>query len=161
MGGDEWDRTGLDESRNVLGSVVGRFVPQWLARRAVVVRVTTDRDRYASGEPVTLTVEFHNRLPVPIDVETPRRRLWGWTVDGELEASDERRHAGDAGGTLSFRPRERKRIRRRWDGRFKRSGEPTRWEPAAPGEYEIAAFVAVDAPNRPADRTTIRIEARN
>ncbi|HKJ59500.1 MAG TPA: hypothetical protein VKA37_09730 [Halobacteriales archaeon] len=158
MARDEPDRTGLDESRNVLGSVVGRFVPQWLARRAVAVAVSTDRDRYAPGEPVLLTVEFRNRLPVPIEVETPRHRLWGWTVDGELEASDERRYAGEASGTLSFRPRERKRIRRRWDGRFKRSGEPTRWEPAEPGEYEIEAFVAVDAPNRPADRTTIRIE---
>jgi len=155
---EEPDRTGLDESRNVLGAVVGRFVPQWLARRAVAVRVSADRDRYARGDPVRLTAEFRNRLPVAIEVETPRRRLWGWTVDGELEASDERRYASEAGGTLSFRPRERKRIRWRWDGRFKRSGDPTRWEPAEPGEYEIVAFVALDAPERPADRTTVRIE---
>lgn len=158
MAREEPDRTGLDDSRNYLGGFLGRFVPQRLARRAVRVRVSTDRDRYAPGEPVEITVEFHNRLPVPIEVETPRLRLWGWTVDGELEASDERRYESDARGTLSFRSRERKRVRKRWDGSFKRSGDPTRWVPPEPGEHEIAAFLDVDAPGRPEDRTTIRIE---
>lgn len=158
MAREEPDRTGLDESRNVLGSLVGRFVPQWLASRAVAVSVSTDRERYEPGEPVDLTVEFRNRLPVPIEVETPRPRLWGWTVDGELEASDEPRFAGEGSGTFPFRPRERKRVHRRWDGRFKRSGDPTRWEPAGPGAYEVVAFLALDGPGRPEDRTTIRIE---
>lgn len=158
MPGTEPDRTGLDESRNYLGSFFGRFVPQWLARRAVSVHVSTDRDRYAPGEPIHVSVEFRNRLPVPIEVETPGLRLWGWTVDGELEASDEPRYAVERGGTMSFRSRERKRVSRRWDGSFKRSGEPTRWERAAPGEYEVAAFLAVEPPNRPEDRTTVRIE---
>lgn len=158
MSADEPDRTGLDGSRSAVGSFLGRFVPQWLARRAVSVRVSTDRDRYTPGEPVDITVEFRNRLPVPVEVETPRLRPWGWTVDGELEAGDERRYASETRGTLSFGPRERKRIRRRWNGRFRRSGDPTTWEPADPGEHEIAAFVALDASDRPEDRTTVRIE---
>lgn len=158
MPGAEPDRTGVDESRNYLGALLGRFVPQWLARRAIRVRVSTDRDRYAYGEPVRITVELHNRLPVPVEVETPGLRLWGWTVDGELEASDEPRFASDRASSLSFRPRERKRIHRRWDGRFKRAGEPTRWVAADPGEHEIAAFLAVESGERPSDRTTVRID---
>lgn len=158
MSREEPDRTGFDESPNYLGALVGRLLPQWLIRRAVSVRVRTGRDRYAPGEPVDLTVEFRNRLPVPVDLETPRLRLWGWSVDGELEAGDERRYESETPGALSFGPRERKRVHRRWNGSFRRSGEPTTWEPAAPGEHEIAAFVALEGPDRPEDRTTVRIE---
>ena len=158
MVAEEPDRTGMAESRNYLGSFLGRFVPQWLARRAVGVRVSTDRDRYAPGEPVEITVEFRNRLPVPIQVETAKLRLWGWSVDGELEASDERRYESETRGSFTFRSRERKRVRTRWGGSFKRSGDPTRWVPPEPGEHEIAAFLNVAAPDRPEDRTTIRIE---
>ena len=161
MGRSEADRAGFGGGPTALGRFLGRFVPQWLARRAVTVAVSTDRDRYAPGEPILVTIEFRNRLPVPVEIETPRRRLWGWAVDGELEASDERRFASDAGGTFSFGSRERKRVTRRWNGRFRRSGEPVRWERAAPGEHEITAFVDLDGPHRPEDRTTIRIERRS
>ena len=100
-------------------------------------------------------------LEVPragVTVETPTPRLWGWAVDGLLEASDEpRRRLRDVGGgQLSFRSQERKRVRRRWDGRIKHVGDPTRWEPAT-GDVEISAFLAVDG-RRPAGETTIRIE---
>ena len=151
------DRYGLDESSNPnhLGRLLGLFVPQRLASRSVSVRVETDRERYTAGDTVTVTIEFHNRLPVPITVETPTKRLWGWTVDGYLEASDEpRRDAGD-GGTLSFRSRERKRVVRRWDGRIKRVGDPTHWERAT-GTVEIGAFLACGG--RPGDETTVRID---
>ena len=154
------DRFGLDADENPdhLGRLIGFFVPQRLARRAVDVTVVTDRDRYAAGDPIDLTIDFRNRLPVPVTVETPTPRLWGWAVDGLLEASDEpRRRLRDVGdGQLSFRSRERKRVRRRWDGRIKRDGDPTRWEPAT-GDVEISAFLAVDG-RRPAGETTIRIE---
>lgn len=152
------DRFGFDETTNYVGGFLGRLVPQALARRAVDVRVETDRDRYAVGEPVELTITFRNRLPVPITLETPTRRLWGWSVDGERAASDERGHVADVGSALRFRPGERRTIRRTWDGRFKRTGEQTRWEDPAPGEHEVAAFVALDRERRPADRTTIVIE---
>lgn len=154
---NEENRSGVDESRNFLAGPLGALVPQWLARRGVGVRVETDRKQYELGEPVEITIEFRNRLPVPVQIETPRQRLWGWTVDGELAASDEVRYARDAPAALSFRPGERKRIRRTWEGRFKRTDGRTRWERAAPGEYEIAAFVAT-ANRQPRDATTIRIE---
>jgi hypothetical protein len=152
------DRYGLDEKTNPnqLASVAGRFVPQWLVRRGVDVRVTTDRERYERGEPVEIVVELRNRLPVPVTVETPQRRLWGWTVEGHLEASDEPRYDDGQGGTMSFRGRERKRLTRRWDGRIKHVGERTRWDQAT-GDLEITAFLAVED-DRPVDATTIRIE---
>ena len=153
------DRYGLDESTNPnhLGRLLGLFVPQRLASRSVSVRVETDRERYTAGDTVTVTIEFYNRLPVPITVETPTKRLWGWTVDGYLEASDEtRRDISGDGGRISFRSRERKRVVRRWDGRIKRVGDPTRWEQVT-GTVEIGAFLAAGS-NRPDDETTVRID---
>lgn len=154
------DRYGLDETANPnhLGRLLGLFVPQRLARRGIEVSVETDRDRYVAGEDVAVRIEFRNRLPVPVTLETPTPRLWGWSVNGHLEASDEpRRHLRDAGGgRLSFRSRERKRVVRRWDGRIKRVGEPTRWERAT-GEVDVRAFLAVDG-SQPADVKTIRLE---
>ena len=149
------DPAGLDESRNYLTEALGRLVPQSLARRAVAVRVETDREEYAQDEPVRLTVVFRNRLPVPVVVATDERR-WGWTVAGELEASDEPRAAEAGEATMRFRGGERRRVEVRWDGRFKRVGRRTRWVTPDPGEYEVAAFLAVDDP-RPRDATTIRV----
>lgn len=152
------DRFGFDDTTNYVGGFLGRFVPQALARRAVAVRVETDRDHYAVGEPVEITITFRNRLPVPVTLKTPTRRLWGWSVDGERAASDERSYVSGVGGALRFRAGERKTIRRTWDGRFKRTGEQTRWADPDPGEHEVAAFVALDRNRRPEDRTTIVIE---
>lgn len=159
--GKESDRHGFEETTSYLSKALGSLVPQWLARRAIAVEVTTDADRYEPGEPVEITVEFENRLPVPVTVETPRRRLWGWTIDGELSASDEPRYASATPAALSFRPRERKRVVRTWHGRFKRvgsieGGATAEWVPAKPREYEIRAFLATED-RRPADATTIRI----
>lgn len=157
---DSEDRFGLDDETNPnqLAAVAGKFVPQPLARRGLAVNVSTDRDRYARDEQVDIAIELRNRLPVPVTVATPQRRLWGWSVDGYLEASDERRYDDGEPGQFEFRARERKRFLRRWDGRIKheQAGSPTRWEQAT-GELEIAAFVAV-AGDRPTDTTTIRIE---
>lgn len=150
------DTHGFDESRNVVTDVLGKFVPQWLARRCIDVTVTTDRERYAVGDPVEITVSIENRLPVPVTVATPRPRLWGWSVDGDLEASDERVYTGDSPGTMSFRARERKVITQTWDGRFKRVGDPTRWVEPEQGSHEVRAFLAVDG-RRPADTVSIDI----
>jgi hypothetical protein len=151
------DRYGLDEETNPnqLASVFGTVVPQRLVRKGLEVDVTTDRNRYDAGDPVEITVELRNRLPFPVTLSTPQRRLWGWTVEGYLEASDELRYADGERGTLDFRGRERKRFTRQWDGRIKHEGERTEWEQAT-GEVEIAAFVAVGA-GRPADSTSVTI----
>jgi len=152
------DRYGLDEETNPnqLASVLGTFVPQWLVRRGLAVSVRTDRERYERGDAVEITVEIRNRLPLPVTLATPQRRLWGWAVDGYLEASDETRHVDGQAGALAFRGRERKRFVREWDGRIKHEGERTEWKRAT-GDLEITAFVALGA-DRPTDSTTIRIE---
>ena len=149
------DRFGFP-ARNYLAEAFGTLVPQWLARRAVAVSVETDAHRYRPGESVEVVIEFRNRLPVPVAIATPNRRLWGWTVDGSLAASDEPRYERSVPAAFVFRPRERKRVRRTWDGRFERAGERER-EDAAPGEHEITAFVAT-ASRQPSDTTTVVID---
>ncbi|PSP96473.1 hypothetical protein BRC94_12595 [Halobacteriales archaeon QS_5_70_17] len=152
------DRHGFDANRSYLSAAVGRVVPESVVRRALRVDVETDRERYAPGDPIEFTVTFHNRLPVPVSVPTPRRRLWGWTLDGDLEASDEPRYSGVEPSSFPFRANERKVFRHTWNGLRKRVGERTRWRPLAPGTYELTAFVATDDP-RPSAATTVRIEA--
>lgn len=153
----EVDRTGFDETTNHLTAVLGRLVPQSVARWAIAVEVSTDRETYTAGEPVAIDIEFRNRLPVPVTITTPRARLWGWAVDGTLEANEEARYLRPEENTLSFRGRERKRLTRRWGGTIRRTGSPDTWEPLAPGTHEISAFIAVDGRPRPEDRTTIEV----
>lgn len=157
---DRQDRHGFDETRSPVAAAVGKFVPQSVVRRFLSVSVETDRETYARGEPVELTVTIANSLPLPVVVETETRRLWGWTVDGELDASDERVYVGDASGTLAFRAKERKVVSQTWSGRFKRVGggdDRTRWVDPEPGVHEIGAFVSVPGTN-PSDSVEIRIE---
>lgn len=153
---EDRDRHGFDENTNPVVDVLARLVPQRLARAGLAVSVETDRDRYAVGDPVELRVVLANRLPVPVSVETPTRRLWGWSVDGELEASDEATGLRGGHGTLSFRGRERKVVTPTWNGLLKRVGEErARWVEPTPGTYEIAAFIALPG-KRP--RATTEIE---
>lgn len=154
---EDRDRHGFDENSNPVADVLARFVPQRLARAGLAVSVETDRDRYAVGDPVELRVVITNQLPVPVAVETPTRRLWGWRVDGELEASDEATGLRGGHGTLSFRGRERKVLTPTWNGLFKRVGEErARWVEPAPGTHEIVAFVALPD-ERPRDTTEIEL----
>lgn len=155
-GGDA-DPYGMDESgRGTFGRITSALVPQRLARRALSVSVATDRDAYAMGEDVEIEIAVRNRLPVPITIETEGGRIWGWTVDGELEASDEPRRASAHRDSIDLRGFGTRRFERTWDGRFKRTGTPTRWVEADPGEYEIAAYVATSGdPVR--DETTVRL----
>jgi hypothetical protein len=146
-------RFGFSESR--LTGALRKLVPQSLARRAVSVRIRTDKRRYRPEEPVDIDIEFRNRFPVPVAVATPSHRLWGWTVDGRLEASDEPRYVPDSPGAFRFRARERKRVRRTWDGRIESADDRVR-ESLSPGTHEIAAFVATSE-RRPRDVTTIEI----
>lgn len=143
---------GLDESHNFLAEAVGRTVPQGLARRAVTVDLSADATEFPQGTPVPFRVTFHNRLPVPVAVRTPRQRLWGWRVDGQLEGSDERRFLEDRPNRLTFRSGERKTVDVEWSGRFESGGT---WTPAPRGSHELVAFVAT-ADERP--RATLTVE---
>lgn len=146
------------DSRYTTASILGALVPVSLARRAIAVSVTTDRDVYERGDPVEFTVTFKNRLPLSVAVPTPRQRRWGWSVDGELEASDERRYMRTQPSTFRFRGGERKRTTVRWNGRFERTDGRHEFVVPEPGEYEIRVFVATREDRyRPSDATTIRI----
>ncbi|MDG5778556.1 hypothetical protein VB773_02880 [Haloarculaceae archaeon H-GB2-1] len=156
---DDGDRSGLDDTSRSVADLLGGFVPQFLARRAIAVDVETDAREYERGDTVSIRITFRNRLPVPVTVTTPRRRLWGWAVDGELAASDERPYTRRECGEFAFASRERKVKTREWDGRFERTGEVTEYPLAEAGEHEISAFVATDD-RRPSASTTIRLRER-
>ena len=148
-----------DGSRYTTARFLAALVPAAVRRRAIAVSVETDRDVYARDDPVEITVEFKNRLPVPVEVPTPRQRRWGWTVDGELEASDERRYVRERPSSFSFRGGERKRATITWNGRFERTEGRHESVVPDPGEHEIRAFVATHEDRyRPSDSTTIRLE---
>ena len=132
-----------------------RLVPQRLARLGLSVDVTTDRREYAVGETVSIVIRLTNRLPVPIEVATEGPRIWGWTVDGLPAAREEHLHTVGPPNTLALRARETRTIRRTWDGRFRRDGNPERWIEATPGEYVIGAFVATADPRW--DETRVRL----
>jgi hypothetical protein len=143
------DPFGFDENRNVLTEALGKLVPQSVARRALTIDVEVGHTAYEVGDDVPFRVTFRNRLPLPIVVQTPDRRLWGWTVDGELEASDESRFADPGRETprsFTFRGGERRVVSRTWHGRFRRVGddEPTRWVDVEPGRHELGVFLAYD-----------------
>ncbi|GAA0549648.1 hypothetical protein ABNG02_07875 [Halorubrum ejinorense] len=155
------DRTGFDETRNYLSDALGRVVPRSVARRAIEVTVSTDAAEYAPDEPVAITVAIRNRLPVPIEVPTTTRRLWGWAVDGVVEATDERRYVPAEASSLSLRAGETKHATATWNGRFRRSGGDDgldRSVRAERGDHTITVFVPVpDADARHEDATQIRI----
>lgn len=156
------DALGLerDGSRPTVATFLSALVPAALARRAVAVSIATDRDVYARDESVEITVEFKNRLPIPVSVPTPRRRRWGWTIDGDLEGSDERRYVPERPSAFRFRGGERKRVRVTWNGRLERTGGDRRESVVPdPGTYDLRAFVATGADRyRPSDATTISLE---
>jgi len=140
---------------NILTRGLGGLIPRSVAKRAVSISVKTDCKQYESGEPVKITIQIRNRIPFPIEVVTSGRRIWGWRVDGLLEASDEKLHEASEPRSFSMQARESRTLQREWDGRFKRDGTPTRWEPADRGEHEITAFLATDPPK--SDSTVIEL----
>lgn len=155
---DESDRFGFDENRNYITEFVAKFVPKRTAKRAVDVSIETDRAVYDLGDPVSVTVSFRNRFPVPISVPTPKQRLWGWRVDGELEASDRRPYTRPSPRTFEFRPRETKRTTFTWNGRFERTTDGHEWVLPEPGKHEISAFLAIeDTRPRNQDSTTVTL----
>lgn len=151
----EGDRLGFDQTRNYTTEILSKLLPRSLANRAIQVSVTTDTDTYEQDESVDITLEFKNRLPIPVTLYTETLRLWGWTVDGHLEASDELRYVDDQPGRFDFRGGERKTYDIVWDGRLKHSGEPDTWKLPEPGQYTITGYIATS--NRPEDSVVIEI----
>ena len=156
-GGDEIDPLGMDDY-GAFTQRFGNLVPQALGRWGLDVRVRTDRSRYRTGQPVEVTIEIRNRLPVPVNLAIEGKRPWAWAVDGHVDASEEPLHASQGRSRLELRARETLQIEEEWHGRFRRPGSPTRWVPAGPGAYEISAYVPAVG-GRVEGSTTITLEA--
>ncbi|MCO8246555.1 MULTISPECIES: arrestin family protein [unclassified Haladaptatus] len=153
---DSDDQFGFDENVNYMGRALRALVPQRVARRSISVSVSTPDESYEIGDEIPITVTFDNRSPFPVVVETPQQRLWGWEVNGELEASDETYYVRNRPNAFYFRAREKKRASVTWDGWFQRENEPTRRVAADPGEYTVAAYLATEN-ERPRGETTITL----
>jgi hypothetical protein len=132
-------------------------LPVAIRNRAIAVSLETDRAVYGPDQPVGIRVRFRNRLPFPITLRTPTRRRWDWAIDGLPRAAREEFEPAPAEATrLQFYRSETKTFTRTWHQRFRTAAD--RWEPAEPGTYEVAAFVAVDDPAGRGLRAATEIE---
>lgn len=132
----------IEDDFSVFSRGLDKFIPSTVARWALSVSVETDKSTYGPDEPVEITVTISNRLPVPITVRIDNQRVWGWAVDGYVEAADEALYVPDRTRSLSLRAGESRMHNVTWNRRIKRVNERTRWEELSPGEYEISAFVS-------------------
>lgn len=122
-------------------SVASKLLPRALAKRGISVTIDADRGRIEPGESVEITIEIANRFPVSVSVPIEGKQSWGWSVDGLEAAREESTFRSETVTELTLEGWERRSYTRRWDGTFRRPGDPPRWEPADPGRYEIEAYV--------------------
>ncbi len=140
----------LDAGRdpdNQPGSWLARFVPSAVARQGLSVRLYAP-STVRVGTPAQFRFHLRNRLPVPVAVELPTARLWGWAVAGETEA-DERAYSAPAEARrTAFAPFETKRLAWSWDGTVRRArGDGADvWEPLS-GLQTVRAYVGVADPD--------------
>ncbi|WP_254763325.1 hypothetical protein [Natrinema marinum] len=134
------------------------LTPTRLRHRALAVTVSTNKRRYERGEPVAITVEFRNRLPVPLRLRTESPIRWTWAVDGDREASREPPALPDRPTAFDFARRERKHFRRQWSQRIRVAEDE--WVPVDAGSYTITVRLTRDdaADRGLVDRTEIVLE---
>ena len=97
------------------------------------------------GQRVPIRVTLKNSLPFPLSIPTTSPIVWNWFVNEYPEAAmvDIRTVTEDS-GTISFDRGERKAFTKYWHQMFRTSA--TEWEPAGPGDYTLAAGIAVTNP---------------
>ena len=135
------------------GAFSHAFMPVAVRNRAIAVSIATDRDVYDRGDPVTVEIEFRNRLPVPVRLRTDSPELWTWAVDGATAASRVDRGVPDRPDAFSFARSERKRFSREWPQRIRVAEDV--WEPVEPGRYALEARISCpDAADRGLVATT-------
>lgn len=131
--------------------------PASLRPHAIAVDVETDRERYASDEPVRFRATFRNRLPVPVSLVTETPVRWSWAVDGLVEASEVYEPPPATRTRFDFDRRERKRFHRSWPQRVREARDE--WRAAEPGEHTLSVSIgAVDGADRLAAETTFTVE---
>ncbi|WP_254864383.1 hypothetical protein [Halovivax gelatinilyticus] len=152
------DVPGFETQGTVFSRGLGKLVPNAVAKRAISVSISTDRDSYDRGEPVPITVSFTNRLPVAVSIPTPTQRRWGWAVDGHTEATTERRYLSRTPAVFPFGAGQTRRVSIEWNGYIRHVGRRDESKLPDPGEVELTAFLATaPASKRPTDSTTITL----
>ena len=136
------DPFGFDEPTNVFTRGISQIIPQWLARKSVTVSIQTDKQQYVVDESIEITIQIRNRLPVPIRVLTTQKRVWGWEVDGLVDASEEVYYQPESQNVIELRAGETKTHTVSWNGRIKRTDDRTHWEPLSRGTHTVSAFIS-------------------
>lgn len=127
---------------------MSRLVPRRVAFYALAVELHCP-DVFQLGEQTRFLVAVRNRLPIPVRVELPSSRLWGWAVDDNPEA-DARGYEPprDNLWVTTFRRGEQRAFEAVWDGRIRRhGGGESVWE-HSPGTYELTGYLAVEHPEK-------------
>lgn len=120
-----------------------RLVPSFLARAALTVEVRTPKT-IQLGNQTPFYVVVKNRLPVPVSVSTPTSRLWGWEVDGALEADRRSFSPPATGRSVRFSGRERRVFEATWDGRICDEGDNGPVWIDAEGTHTLTGYLAVE-----------------
>ncbi|AZH24401.1 hypothetical protein [Haloplanus aerogenes] len=132
------------------------LLPRALRRRALVVDCDTDRDSYASDQPVRLRVTVRNRFPLPLQLRTTAPVPWTWSVDG-VDRASELDSLPDETGTLRLARRETKTFEAVWYQRIRVAADE--WVAVAPGAHTIGVRLLVaDPTDRLAATTAVHIE---
>lgn len=134
--------TGARESGDG-GSWYDKLVPSFMARAALTVEVQTPKTIHL-GEQTSFYVVVKNRLPIPVTVSTPTSRLWGWKVDGLLEADKRTFSPPEIGRSVRFGGLERKVFQATWDGRIREEGTSHRVWTEAAGTHTLTGYLAVE-----------------
>lgn len=125
----------------LLANRLSPLVPPWIRQFAISVSIVAPAEAY-QGSTVQFAVQFRNRLPLPLEIETGLRP-WYWHIDGvhDADASEpDPAELPDDDGTMYFSPFEIKTIQRSWNGRI-------RHEPSAPfvlpdrGKHELTVEI--------------------
>lgn len=143
------DPLGEEYAPSVFSRGLDKLIPGAVARRVVTIDVSTDRETYAPGEDVSMTVTIANRLPLPIEVPIAERRVWGWAIDGLLDGTNERVYEPEGSRSLALRAGETRRYDHTWNGRLRREGSRTTYEPLSRGTHEVSVFLGT-APRKTA-----------
>lgn len=140
----EADPRSNDYDPSVFSRGLDKLVPGAVARRVVTIDVSIDRETYAPGEDISMTIAIDNRLPIPVEVPIAGRRVWGWAIDGLTEATDERVYEPEGGRTLALRAGETRRYEHTWNGRIRREGARTTYDTLSRGTHELSVFLETD-----------------
>ncbi|MFB6122405.1 MAG: hypothetical protein ABEJ78_02975 [Haloferacaceae archaeon] len=131
------------------------LLPTAVRRRAVELRLETDRGVYLPSDPVRVRVLFRNRLPVPVVFRVESPVPWSWSVDGVDRASRVADPLPADPTRFEFAPRERKAFTREWHQRIRTGGRE--WATVDPGEHTLRAWTT-DRDRSLTAETTVRVE---